>query len=283
MVFSDIFFFFKPILIGLDVLLVYLLVYSILTWLKGTHAFDLIKGLLVIFIFFFISTILELDTLKWIIEKFTAVSIIIVIIIFQPELRRFLERIGSSGEFFPMSKNLSETQSTSTIRQLLKSAKFLSQEKIGAIIAIERLSSLSEYIEAGVHVNSDLNSELLSSLLWPGSPTHDGAIIIRNGNIDAAGCFLPLTDSKLIDRRLGTRHRAALGLSEVSDAFVIIVSEENGVISIAEDGVLTRFLTIEALETRLFTVFSRKDSHFSFSPFAFIVRWLKLTKFKINR
>ena len=148
MVFNDIFFFFKPILIGLDVLLVYLLVYSILTWLKGTHAFDLIKGLLVIFIFFFISTILELDTLKWIIEKFTAVSIIIVIIIFQPELRRFLERIGSSGEFFPMSKKLSETQATSTIRQLLKCAKFLSQEKIGAIIAIERLSSLSEYIEA---------------------------------------------------------------------------------------------------------------------------------------
>ena len=130
------------------------------------------------------------------------------------------------------------------IKQLLRATKFLATEKIGAIIAIERLSSLSEYSEAGIAVNTEINSELLSSLFWPGTPTHDGAIIIRNGKIDAAGCFLPLTNSKLTDRRLGTRHRAALGLSEVSDAFIIIVSEEKGVISLAEDGVLTRFLTI---------------------------------------
>ena len=275
---TDLVTFFKPTLTFLDVFLVYLLIYRILTWLKGTHAFDLIRGLLVIFVFFFISTILGLDTLKWIIEKFTAVFIILVVIIFQPELRRFLERIGSSGELFPISRKLSETQNTTTIRHLLRATKFLATEKIGAIIAIERLSSLSEYADAGVKVNTNLNSELLSSLFWPGTPTHDGAIIIRKGKIDAAGCFLPLTNSKLTDRRLGTRHRAALGLSEVSDAFIIIVSEEKGVISIAEDGVLTRFLTVEALETRLFTVFSEKESSFSFSPFSILSKWLNLTK-----
>ncbi|MAH80380.1 MAG: hypothetical protein CMP39_01675 [Rickettsiales bacterium] len=180
--------------------------------------------------------------------------------------------------FFQLQKKLTETQSTLTIRHLLKATKFLANEKIGAIIAIERLSSLSEYSAAGISINSELNSELISSLLWPGTPTHDGAIIIRKGKIDAAGCFLPLTDSKLIDRRLGTRHRAALGLSEVSDSFIIVVSEEKGVISIAEEGVLTRFLTIEALETRLFTVFSKDDSSFSFSPFEIIFKWLKITR-----
>ena len=278
MFFSNVLTFGAPFLTFLDVFLVYLLIYRVLTWLKGTHAFDLIKGLLVIFIFFLISTILGLDTLKWIIEKFTAVSIILVVIIFQPELRRFLERIGSTGDLFPSPKKLTETQSTAIIRQLLKATKLLANEKIGAIIAIERLSSLAEYSSAGIHINSNLNSELIASLLWPGSPTHDGAIIIRKEKIDAAGCFFPLTDSKLIDRRLGTRHRAALGLSEISDAFIIIVSEEKGVISIAEDGVLTRFLTIEALETRLFTVFSKQESSFSFSPFELIFRWLRTTR-----
>lgn len=240
----------------LDIVLVYLIIYKLLSWLKITHALDLIKGLLLIFLIFLGSHILDLTILNWILEKFSAVILILMVVIFQPELRRVLEKIGSSGN--PLF-TFSNPQPTSFIHKLIRAVDFLSREKIGAIIAIEGQKSLEEYVDTGIAVKGDLNAEILTSLFWPGSPTHDGAVIIKDGQISAAGCFLPLTDTPIKDRRLGTRHRAAIGLSELSDSIVIVISEESGVISLVEEGNMTRFLTKEALETRLFSLFSKPD------------------------
>ena len=139
------------------------------------------------------------------------------------------------------------------IKRILQSVEFLSKNSIGALIVLEQKSLLDEYTESGISIHANLTSELICSLFWPGSPTHDGAIIIRGNEILTAGCLLPLTNSKVSDKRLGTRHMSAIGISEVTDALVIVVSEETGTISVAEN--LTRFLNREALETRLFNLF----------------------------
>ena len=247
--------FFRQITLGLDLILVYLILYRVLLGLKRTHAFRLVKGFLFIVLVFSVSFLLNLTTIKWIVEQLITVVLVFVIIIFQPELRRFLERIGATGKLFSPLLNQSEGQSTIVIRQILRAVETLSKEKIGALIAIEVSTNLSDYIESGIKIKAEVSTDLLAALFWPGSPTHDGATVLCGNNIEAAGCLLPLTESRINDRRLGTRHRAALGLSEVSDAIIIIVSEETGVISLAENGVMTRFLTKEALETRLFNLY----------------------------
>ena len=138
------------------------------------------------------------------------------------------------------------------IQQLVRGVESLSKNKIGAIIVLEGTTSLKNYIDSGIKIGGELNADIISTLFWPGTPTHDGAIIVKDGSIEAASCYLPLTETPIPDRRIGTRHRAALGLSETTDAFIIVVSEESGIISIAENGTLTRYLTKESLETQLF-------------------------------
>ena len=151
------------------------------------------------------------------------------------------------------------------MQSLIRAVDYLSREKIGAIIVIEGQTSLSQYCHTGICIRGELNMEMLSSLFWPGSPTHDGAVIVKGSRIEAAGCFLPLTDSPITDRSLGTRHRAALGLSELTDAIVIVISEESGVISLVEHGVMTRYLTKEALQTRLSSLQFQSESLGGFS------------------
>ena len=250
---------------ALDLVLVFLLIYRVLYWLKISHSLDLIKGLFVLGVFFLLSIQLQLETLEWIIEKFTAVMILLVVIIFQPELRRFLERIGSTGELFPLSKAPTDTPSTSVVKHIVRSIEFLAKEKIGAIVVIQQETVLDEYSSSGIVINGKLNSEFLTSLFWPGSPTHDGAVILQEATIKSAGCFLPLTKKKLVDRRLGSRHRAAMGVSELSDAVVIVVSEESGVISLVEEGKMTRFLTRTVLETRLFDIYQERETTLNFN------------------
>jgi diadenylate cyclase len=240
---------------GFDVLLVYFLIYRILLWLKRTHAFNLIKGCLLIFVIYLLSQLLSLTTLNWILGKFATVLIVIVIIIFQPEIRRFLERMGTTNYLVSPLLLQGEGQGTVLIKHILKSVEQLAKEKVGALIVLEASSNLAEYIESGLRIRGDISSDLLYSLFCTKVPTHDGAVIIRENVIEAAGCLLPLTDTVMSDGRLGTRHRAALALSELSDALIIVVSEENGVISLAENGNLTRYLTKEALETRLFNLY----------------------------
>lgn len=239
----------------LDVILVYILIYQVLCWMWNTHAFPLIKGLFLVMCVYVMSHFLHLTMLNWILGKFTTVLILMVIIVFQPELRRFLEWIGSVRTVFTPVLSSSEAESAVLIKQLLRTFEWLSREKVGALIVIEASSNLLQYSLSGVAVNATLSAEVLVSLFWPGSPTHDGAVILRESKIASAGCLLPLTDTKIQDRRLGTRHRAALGLSELTDALIFVVSEETGIISLAENGKLTRYLSKEAIETRLFNLY----------------------------
>lgn len=243
----------------LDVFLVYLLIYYFLKWARNTHAFDLMRGLVGVLMVYLLSQMLGMDTLHWILERFSIVLLLLVIIVFQPELRRFLENIGSFGHLLSPLLSSRDGQSTVIIKGILTAIELLSKERIGALIVIEVGTNLSEYVESGIKTDAYVSSALLSNLFWPGSPTHDGAVIIREHRVEAAGCLLPLTDTRLDDRRLGTRHRAALGLSEVSDALVFVVSEETGIISLAEKGNLTRYLTKEAMESRLFNLYQEEE------------------------
>ncbi|MCP4050533.1 MAG: TIGR00159 family protein [bacterium] len=245
----------KYLVYFLDITLVYFIIYKILLWITHSHVENLMKGLFLILGVYVFSSIMNLTTLHWMLEKFATVLIILIIIIFQPELRRFLERLGSSGSFFSPLLVQGELQSTTMINNILKAVDYLAKEKIGALIVIELGVNLSEYTESGISINGSVTTELLSTLFWPHTQTHDGAVIIRENKIDAAGCLLPLTGTPIRDRRVGTRHRAALGLSELTDALIIVVSEETGVISLAEEGKLTRYLTKEILETRLFKLY----------------------------
>lgn len=239
-----------------DFVCVYLLIYRILSWLKQNQTYNVIKGFVLIFIFFLFSYLLKLTTISWVLNKFGTVFIILIIIVFQPELRRFLERLGSSGLF--LGSIQVETPNVAMVKHIVRAVDQLSKEHIGAIIVIEQASNLDEYISTGITVNADMSSDLLSTLFWKGVPTHDGAVILRDTKIVSAGCFLPLTKQTFSDRRLGTRHRAALGLSEISDALIIVVSEENGVTSLVERGSITRYINREALETRLFNLYKEE-------------------------
>ena len=204
-----------------------------------------------------LSKMIGLDWFSWMVEQFSVIFIVFILIIFQNEIRRASERIRRGKLFF--STQAQSTKQPLLIKRILQSVEFLSKNKIGALIVIEQKSPLDEYTESGISIHADLTSELLCSLFWPGSPTHDGAVTIRGNQIVTAGCLLPLTRSKISDKRLGTRHMSAIGISEETDALVIIVSEETGTISIAEGGNLTRFLNREALETRLFNLFKEGD------------------------
>ena len=243
----------------LDVLIVYLLIYYFLLWLKNNHSFNLVRGLFLVLVLVLLSHLLGLATLNWLLEKFTDVLILIVIILFHPEIRRVLEKLGRK-KLFSQVVRTEEGQGAAVIKHILRAVDTLSRQKIGGLIVIEMTNNLDEYTQSGIAVDANLSSELVVALFWPNCPTHDGAIVIRHNKIISAECLLPLTDSRLTDRRLGTRHRAALGLSELTDALIIVISEETGIISLAENGNLTRFLNREALEARLFNLYSEESS-----------------------
>jgi len=246
------------VLLGIDFAVVYVVVYYLLKWSIQTRSFTMVRGLFVVFSVYFVSMILELPTLSWILKGFFLPFVLVLVVVFQTEIRRFLDQLGRPDRLFK-SLPISEGRRTKIIQSLLKSMTFLSTERIGALIVIEQSTNLGDYVESGMYIDSEISSDLITTLFWEGTPTHDGAIIIRGDRIVSAGCLLPLTDTPLSDRRLGTRHRAAMGLSEVTDAVVFVVSEEQGIISIAEHGELKRHQTRESLEERLFQLY-REDS-----------------------
>jgi len=226
--------------------------YVILMFARGTRGVHVLKGIVLIVLFFIVTQKLGLDTINWIFTKLFAISVIAFLIIFQPELRRGLARIGQhgwSGIFFRESE---------IIKEVARGALFLSKRKIGALIAIERETRLSHYIESGMEIDAKLSTELLITIFMPNTPLHDGGIIISGDRIIGAGCLFPLTQSPKVSRTMGTRHRAGLGLSEESDTVVIIVSEETGEVSVAEGGRLTHNLDQEALE-RVLTSLCKPD------------------------
>lgn len=235
---------------ALDVLLVWYVIYKILTLIKGTKAVQLLKGIFVIIIARIVTDLFGLQTLGWMLEQVITYGFLAIIIIFQPEIRRGLEQIGR-GKLFQRSTSQEEEEEARLIEALKKSVSYMAKRRIGALISIEKDTGLNEYIETGIGLNADVTSELLINIFIPNTPLHDGAVIMQKDKVTAAACYLPLSESPFISKELGTRHRAALGLSEVTDAITIIVSEETGAISIALNGNLHRNLSIEEFGTLL--------------------------------
>ncbi len=223
----------------IDIIIVAFFIYKIFMLIKDTRAEQLLKGLIILLFATGISKYLGLSMINWILERAQTILLVALPIVFQPELRRMLEKIGRGG--FISSVSFWEDKSAEeTVDNIVSASMELSSKKTGALIVIERKIGLADIIETGTVLEAKVTKELLKNIFFPNTPLHDGAVIIRKSRIQAAGCFLPLTTSSKVSKDLGTRHRAAIGLSENSDALVIAVSEETGTISIAEDGVLKR-------------------------------------------
>lgn len=218
--------------------------------IRGTRAVQLLRGIFLLVITWALSTWLNLYTLKWLMNQIFTFGIVTVLIIFQPELRRALEQLGR-GKLF-MRSSPEEQDVSQRISEVMKSVNYLALRKIGALIVFERYTGLNDYIESGIKMQSKLSSELLSNVFIPNTPLHDGAVIIRGDQIMAAGCYLPLSENPFISKELGTRHRAAIGITEVCDAISVVVSEETGQITLALNGQIVRDIKEESLISKLF-------------------------------
>lgn len=237
----------------IDISIVSWVVYKLIILVRETRAWQLIKGILLILIATELSRILGLKTINFILSNLLSVLAIGAIVLFQPELRRALEQIGRSRfkDIFSFDEENTRIKVTAVIEEIVKACSELSGKFTGALIVIERDTKIGEIINTGTQLESNVTSELLINLFVPDTPLHDGAVIIRDNRLKAAACFLPLTDNPNLSKELGTRHRAALGITEVSDSIAVVVSEESGKISFALNGGLTRNLTTDMLRKAL--------------------------------
>ncbi|MFA8437796.1 diadenylate cyclase CdaA [Pueribacillus sp. YX66] len=243
----------------IDILLVTYVIYKLTMLIRGTKAIQLLKGISVIIAVWFLSSAFQLQTLKWLVEQAINFGFLAIIIIFQPELRRALEQLGR-GRFFTRYATIEEDEYKDAIDALVKASTYMAKRRIGALISIERETGMNEYVETGVPVQAKITSELLINIFIPNTPLHDGAVIVSKNNILAAACYLPLSESQLIPKELGTRHRAAIGISEVTDSLTLVVSEETGQISLAKNGELHRDLDEEQLKRLLTTELHRQST-----------------------
>lgn len=236
-----------------DICIVAVAVYYFMMATRGTRAVQLIKGVLILVALYMTSSVLRFYTLNYILNALVQVAMFGMIVIFQPELRNLLEKMGrlKIGHFLGIVTDPAEQGIDNVIENISSAAWKMSQTKTGALIVIERNTRLGEYMHSGTIINASVSSELLGNIFVPNTPLHDGAVIIRGNQIITAGCVLPLTANTNLTSELGTRHRAALGLSEASDAVVVVVSEETGKISLAINGSLTRNLTEQSLKKAL--------------------------------
>ena len=232
----------------IDIAIVAFVIYKLFSLLRNTRAEQVLKGLIFVLFFASIADILNLNTVSWVMNQFLTVALVFIIVVFQPELRSALERLGRGRSLFSSEKIQRDERS---IDELVSAMSSLSRQKIGALVVLEREVGLSDIIESGTKLDSDISSELLINIFIPNTPLHDGAVIIRKNTIAAAACDLPLSSSNTIAKELGTRHRAAIGISEKSDCLVVIVSEETGNISVAENGKINRYFDEESLRIRL--------------------------------
>ena len=234
-----------------DILIVAYVIYRLIMLIRRTNSFRLARGIIVILIALWLSGVLELNMVNRLLQRTVELGLIALVILFQPELRRLLERVGSNLPGLFGNKKLDDFEAESVIAQTLKACQDLSASRTGALFVFERKNVLEEQIRSGTVIDSTVSAELLKNLFFNKAPLHDGAVIIRSGRIRAAGCVLPLTGNINLSPDLGTRHRAGIGMSEQSDAVVIIVSEETGSVSVAVDGMLKRRLTSETFEAIL--------------------------------
>jgi len=246
----------------IDLFIVGAIIYFLLNLIKGTRAVQLIKGLVLIFIASVVSQLLNLNTVHWFLQSVLTMLIVALPIVFHPELRRALEQLGRGGF---LSNQLVHKWSAKDINEIIMASDELAEEKTGALIVFENEVGLRDYIETGTEINAQISKELIENLFYKSAPLHDGAVIVGEGRIKAAGCLLNLSNKPSINPKLGTRHRAAIGITEESDAIVIVVSEESGVISLAQDGELIRYLDKSKLREILFKEFVPRKTNDFFS------------------
>lgn len=252
----------------LEILIISVLIYYILIWIRDTRAWTLLKGILVICAFMLFAYVFQMDTILWLFQNLISVAIISIFVLFQPELRRALEQLGRKNilsSFFNLGGSAATDEQTvktveKTKSEIIKACVEMSKVRTGALIVIEQEVQLSEYERTGIFLDSLVSSQLLINIFEHDTPLHDGAVFIRNNRIVAATCYLPLSDNMLLSKELGTRHRAGVGISEVSDSITLIVSEETGMISVAHDGMLFRGLSQEELREQLSTLMKNQDA-----------------------
>lgn len=235
----------------LDILVVSYLVYKLLPLIRTPHIMRIVRTVVALVVITGITDVMKLHTLNWLLSQVLAIGLLAFVVLFQPELRRMLDHLGNVqiGKFFGVSKPVQEMENV--ISQTVMACEIMSREKVGALIVFAREQRLEEYFKTGTQIDGAVSEQLLRNIFFKNSPLHDGAMIIRDGRIAAAGCVLPLSDSHRLSADLGTRHRAGVGMSEASDAVVVIVSEENGAISVASGGMLKRHLAPQTLEKLL--------------------------------
>ena len=242
----------------IELAILWFVFYMLLLFIKGTRAVQVLKGIIIIVIIFLVTKELQLQTINWILARLFTISVIAFLVIFQPELRRGLARIGQFGMFSGQQRTLDE---------IVKAILILSKKKVGALVSIEREIGLKAYIESGIRMESNVSSELINTIFTPNTPLHDGGLVIQGSMIAAAGCLFPLTQNPHVSSALGTRHRAAIGLSEETDAVVVVASEETGDVSIAVNGKLTRNLDEKEFGRTLINIFKPKKSRKSIFDF----------------
>ena len=248
-----------------EVLVIAVLVYYILVWVKNTRAWSLLKGVVVILLFFVFAAIFNMTTILWIAENVFAIAVTAIVVILQPELRRALETLGRKNILtsilpFETNKTQEGRVSQNTILEIARACSEMSRVRTGALIVIENEQVLDEYCRTGIDVDGIVTSQLLINIFEHNTPLHDGAIVIRGNRVLSATCYLPLSDSMNLGKELGTRHRAGVGISEVTDSVTVIVSEETGKISIAYEGKLERNVTSERLKERIDSIINIKNT-----------------------
>lgn len=238
----------------IEIIIIAFLLYAIMVWFKNTKAWVLLRGILVIFIFVIVCAILQLDTILWIMGKIAAIAAIAIVVIFQPELRKALERLGSRNiisKLMSPQDNRETGFTEKTANEIVKASFELGKVKTGALIVIENTDTLVDIERTGIAINGDVSSQLLINIFEKNTPLHDGAVVVKGNQITAATCYLPLSDNMQISKAYGTRHRAALGVSEVTDSVTVIVSEETGAVSVAQNGTMTMMLNAASLREEL--------------------------------
>lgn len=261
-----------------EILILAVVVYNVLLWIKNTKAWTLLKGIVVLAAFVFVVYVLRMDTLIFIVQRGIDIAIIAALVIFQPELRRALEQLGEKqivSSLIPIidtGREVSERFSDKTVNEIVKASVEMGRAKTGALIVLEGNNRLDEYERTGITLDSVVTSQLLINIFEHNTPLHDGAVIVRGNRITSATCYLPLSDNMMLSKELGTRHRAGVGISEVTDSLTVIVSEETGSISIAYKGQLQRNITSEVLRERLVVL---QDKSVNPKKFKFWKGWNK--------
>lgn len=246
----------------LDILIVAVVIYQVLKMFKHTRVGSVVKGVAIVLLFTWLSEVLALNAINWLLQQVLGTGAVLLIVLFQPELRRTLEQIGRRRDWSRLvgSGSRENRRISALVEELVNALMELSRKRIGALVVAERRTGLSDIVESGTRLDAEISAALVENIFEPNTPLHDGAVVIRGNRVMAAACFLTLSEGKGISRELGTRHRAALGITETTDAVTLIVSEETGIISMAREGRLTRHLDRVALEQVLLGMYHQREN-----------------------